>query len=479
MSTFLKVSVILLCFSSLWQSVESSGRRQEKPLMLLVSFDGFRWDYLHMHNLSNFNYLKSIGSHAEYIYNSFSTVTFPNHWTIVTGLYEESHGIMQNFMYDPLLNEKFSYVASESQTHKWFGQNNITEPIWTTNQKAGDGRRSAAEWVGAGITFDNQEIINIPYNRSKPYKELIDEFIGFYTEDIEPINFAALYFDEPDHTGHLFGPYSSEMTEKLHYINEILGYLIERLKVNDLFDDLNLIITSDHGMDTISNKTAIFLDSYINIDLFEAFGSRACYSLFLKNKSDVDYVYSVLKKVQNIDVFKKKDIPDNLHYKNNVRIGDLIVVTKIGYALYISNQSVNWTVNNGDHGYYNNESTMYPIFIAHGPAFKRNYTISSFNNVDIYPLMCFILGIQPAANNGSLENVLDMLVFKDTVKSLKNNFLLYLSGLFIFMAVMIYTVSMRNKMRLKKRRLVKNKSIGNLESAVFLGSDHDGLLQAA
>ena len=72
-----------------------------------------------------------------------------------------------------------------------------TEPIWTTNQKAGDGRRSAAEWVGAGITFDNQEIINIPYNRSKPYKELIDEFIGFYTEDIEPINFAALYFDEP------------------------------------------------------------------------------------------------------------------------------------------------------------------------------------------------------------------------------------------------------------------------------------------
>ena len=147
MNTFLKVSIILLCFCSLWSSVKSSRQIQEKPLMLLVSFDGFRWDYLHMHNLSNFNYLKSIGSHAEYIYNSFSTVTFPNHWTIVTGnyfrefiylailieinvskikgLYEESHGIMQNFMYDPQLNEKFSYVSSESQTHKWFGQNNM------------------------------------------------------------------------------------------------------------------------------------------------------------------------------------------------------------------------------------------------------------------------------------------------------------------------------------------------------------------
>ncbi len=80
------------------------------------------------------------------------------------------------------------------------------------------------------------------------------------------------------------------MTEKLHYINEILGYLIDSLKANNLFDDLNLIITSDHGMDTISNKTAIFLDSYIDISLFEAFGSRACYSLFLK-KSFIQYCY--------------------------------------------------------------------------------------------------------------------------------------------------------------------------------------------
>lgn len=110
-------------------------RHSNKPLMLLVSFDGFRWDYLHMHNLSNFNYLKASGSHAEYIYNSFSTVTFPNHWTLVTGLYEESHGIMQNFMYDPNLNEKFSYVSSESQTYKWFGQNNMYYYILKNKKK--------------------------------------------------------------------------------------------------------------------------------------------------------------------------------------------------------------------------------------------------------------------------------------------------------------------------------------------------------
>ncbi len=163
-------------------------------------------------------------------------------------------------------------------------------------------------------------------------------------------------------------------------------------------------------MDTISNKTSIFLDSHIDTDLFNAYGSRACYSLFIKKASDIDYVYTTLKKVKNIDVYKKNEIPKSLYYKMNVRIGDLVIVTQIGYAVYINNQTVNWTINNGDHGYYNNESTMFPIFMAHGPAFKKGYKIKSFKNVDIYPLMCYILGIEPATHNGSLSRVLDMIV---------------------------------------------------------------------
>lgn len=169
----------------------------ENPLLLLVSFDGFRWDYLHMHNLSNFNLLKSHGSHAEFIRNSFATVTFPNHWTIATGLYEESHGIMENEMYDPYLNETFNYVSANSQTYEWFGQNLDAEPIWATNQKHGNGRHSAAEWVGANIVFSNQSITYIPYNHSKSYYDLIDMFIELFINDNKPINFGALYFDEP------------------------------------------------------------------------------------------------------------------------------------------------------------------------------------------------------------------------------------------------------------------------------------------
>jgi ectonucleotide pyrophosphatase/phosphodiesterase family protein 5 len=167
------------------------------PLVLLISMDGFRWDYLHMHNLSNFNYLKTTGSYAEFIYNAFSTVTFPNHWTLVTGLYEETHGIVQNSMYDPLLNKTFEYTQGHTQTYDWYAQNNATEPLWTTNQKAGRGRLSAAEWVGANVQFENQAHIYIPYNRSNSFYHLIDRFIELFTDDENPINFGALYFDEP------------------------------------------------------------------------------------------------------------------------------------------------------------------------------------------------------------------------------------------------------------------------------------------
>ena len=196
---FYKFSLFFSITCFLCNSIHSieSEKTQAPPLMLLISFDGFRWDYLKKHTLKNFNYLKSIGSHANFIYNSFATVTFPNHWTLVTGLNEESHGIIQNSMFDPILNKTFSYSNPDAQTLEWFGQNKKTQPIWTVNQKAGGGRRSAAEWVGSQVTFVNETQTYIPYNHSTSYNEYIDKFIKLFTLKTDPINFGALYFDEP------------------------------------------------------------------------------------------------------------------------------------------------------------------------------------------------------------------------------------------------------------------------------------------
>lgn len=92
----------------------------------------------------------------------------------------------------------------------------------------------------------------------------------------------------------------------------------------------------------------VYLLKMVIIDFIELFNEIE----FIKSNklidSDIEYVYKTLKNVANVDVYKKNDIPESLHYKNNVRIGNLIVVTKIGYALYITNQTVNWTLNSNE-----------------------------------------------------------------------------------------------------------------------------------
>lgn len=407
------VSVLfsLVCLSCSLLNIQTH-KHSEKPLVLLVSFDGFRWDYLKKFNLTNFNYLKKEGSHADFIHNSFATVTFPNHWSIVTGQYEETHGIIHNEIYDPTLKEVFESGTEESRKHKWYGQNSKTEPIWITNQKSGHDRYSAASWVGDTVSFSGQKPIAIPFDIKKPYNKLIDEFIALFTREQKPINFGALYFHEPDHTGHLYGPYSKEMKEKLNALDKTLGYLIEQLKSHHLFDKLNLIVTADHGMEEIKEKNSIYLNKYVNTTLFSAYGRPSSLNIFLENKKDLESVYEKLKEIKNIKVYKKADIPDKLHYKNNVRVGDLLIVAKLGFSIFMNkNTSFEWKKNNGGHGYMNDQSSMWPIFIAHGPAIKKDFKIPTFKSIDIYPLMCLLLGIQPAANNGAIEHVLDMVIY--------------------------------------------------------------------
>lgn len=166
-----------------------------------------------------------------------------------------------------------------------------------------------------------------------------------------------------DHTGHLYGPYSEQMNQKLKELDEDLGYLIDQLKSHHLYDKINLIITSDHGMESISEKTVIFLEEHVDTNLFNAYGSRACYSIFLKNGnfqifykikkkiiltkisvSNANLVIDKLKKIQNIDVYRKNEIPDQLKYKVNSRIGEIVIVAHIGYAIYVNKIPIDWNL---------------------------------------------------------------------------------------------------------------------------------------
>lgn len=219
-----------LCFRG------SQTHEEENPIVILISFDGFRWDYLYKTKTPTLSWLAKNGVSATII-NNFVTKTFPNHYSIVTGMYEERHGLINNYMYDPVYNETF---APKTTDPKWF---NAAEPVWITNEKQGGGRLSAViNWVGSSTPIHGRRAnFSMPYNKSIPFKTRIDMILNQL--DKEPsANFLAVYFEEPDHTGHKYGPNSSQVIEAIKRMDNITNYLVQGLQERNLFDKVSFYL---------------------------------------------------------------------------------------------------------------------------------------------------------------------------------------------------------------------------------------------
>ena len=206
-----------------------------KQIVFLVSFDGFRWDYLTKTQTPNFDFIIKTGVKANHVINTFITRTFPNHYSIVTGLYEESHGIVSNTMYDPIFNSWFFVNNSES---RWWNQG---EPIWITNQRADKGRKSATVfWPGSTVKIRDQYPwrYKSPYNGSLSLQERVDFLVNSLLED-DPPTFLALYFEEPDSSGHKYGPDSLEVEQAIRKVDNGTGYLLEKLRHSGHIDKVS------------------------------------------------------------------------------------------------------------------------------------------------------------------------------------------------------------------------------------------------
>ncbi|KAJ8314887.1 hypothetical protein KUTeg_007037 [Tegillarca granosa] len=320
----------------------------EPPLLLLISIDGFRHDYLDMfeeNETANFQYFIKNGVKAKQVINVFPSSTFPNHMTLLTGVYPETHGVTHNNFYDPNLNDTFYMnIFYQNLEPKWF--DNGAEPIWVTNQKGGPDRKSGSlMWPGGLTTVKCIQPKVLPhaylYNTTKQitYKQRID------------------YIIKMDEIGHQYGPASKEVKQEILKIDKALGYLKRELEAHGLLNKMNIIITADHGMVGIENGF-INLDDYLKPDIYTT--------------------------------------PVNLSAGHNM-VTPQIVPKK--------------DRKRGAHGYDPAKvHEVRPFFIASGPAFKKGLISNPFHMVDIYSLMCHILKVKPAPNNGSLENVMHLLV---------------------------------------------------------------------
>lgn len=241
-----------------------NSRQEEHGKLLLVSFDGFRWDYINRVPTPNFDAVMKEGVQVERVVNTFITKTLPNHYTLVTGLHAESHGVVANEMFDMHLNRSFSMEGQSAYEPRWWEE---AVPLWVTNQRAG-GRSGAAMWPGSDVEIRGVYPTHyVPYNASVPFQSRVEKLLSWFSGP-EPIDFGVLYWEEPDESGHNLGPESPLLDVVIADIDDKLGFLREELKRAGLYDDINLIVTSDHGMTQLSSEKIIELDSYVSRDLY-------------------------------------------------------------------------------------------------------------------------------------------------------------------------------------------------------------------
>lgn len=403
----MKLLVILL-FSGFITACRGNSSYSLPPKLLLVSFDGFRADYLQNYEFPHLqNFIKE-GVLVEHVKNVFITKTFPNHYSIVTGLYEESHGIVANSMYDVTTKKHFSDLNYKDPF--WW---NEAVPIWVTNQLQENRSSAAAMWPGTDIPIHNTTpSYFMNYNSSVSFEERLNNITMWLSNSNPPVTFATLYWEEPDASGHKYGPEDKDsMRRVLKKIDDLIGDLIHKLKMLGLWENLNVIITSDHGMAQCSKDRLISLDLCINRSDYTLIDLTPVAAILPKiNKTEV---YNKLKNCSShMNVYLKEDIPARFHYQHNDRIPPVVLVADEGWTI-VQNKS---STKLGDHGYDNSLPSMHPFLAAHGPAFHKGYKYNTINNVDIYPMMCHILGLEPHPNNGTFGHTKCLLVDQWCIK---------------------------------------------------------------
>ncbi|XP_017311691.2 ectonucleotide pyrophosphatase/phosphodiesterase family member 7 [Ictalurus punctatus] len=402
---------VLLCVDGV--PLSSTGRRKHNKL-LLISFDGFRWNYDEDVHTPNMDLLVREGVKAKYITPPMITMTSPSHFTTITGRWIEDHGVVHNMMFNSTTLLKLTHKNTLKRSVWW---DNGALPLWITAQNQGL-KTASYFYPGGGVNYSGQavdrslvEAEGHPDANETEWRLKIDIVLGWFTK--ENFDFVTLYYGEPDNVGHKVGPETEERKKIIEQIDRLIGYLRESIQKNDLADQLNVIITSDHGMTTIKKSPAvkeIKLSEYMNFVQLTHFDilDYGGFGMIRPKVGKVQEVYDKLKNAHpNLTVYKKEEIPENFHIAKNSRIQDLVLIGDLGFNL---NSRIIFYVNKGDHGFSNHEMDMKTIFRAFGPDFRKNFLAEPFDSVSIYPLMCKLLGVDPAPNNGSLSDTQAMLV---------------------------------------------------------------------
>ncbi len=389
--------------------------RNLQPTVILISLDGLHPDYLEKYKPQTLNRLAKDGVRAKWMIPSYPTKTFPNHYTTATGLYPDNHGIIENNMYDGKIGAVFGLrIREQVQNPQWWGG----EPIWVTAEKQGK-KAAAFFFPGTETPIKGvQPSIWRDYDHDFPNEKRVDAVLSWLDLSAsERPQMITLYFADVDDAGHGFGPDAPETRAAVLKVDANLDRLLDGLKRRKIAKKVNLIITSDHGMAAYKMRDAVILDDYFNVNDAERIFWVGEFTQIFPKPGKEETIYNQIKSKlpPTAEIYRRGEFPEKFKFGKNSRIAPIVVIPKEG--VIITNRERYQTAVNkglldrtrGGHGYDNTLVSMRALFIARGEAFKKRKIIEPFENVEIYNLMCAVLGLKPAENDGNFERVKEML----------------------------------------------------------------------
>ena len=392
---------ILLLLSLVGLCSQAAGRDN---YTVIISLDGLRWDYLDTYDVPFMNQLAREGVKAV-MQPSFPSKTFPNHYTLATGLTPDHHGIIANIFWDREKGVEFSLKNKVTRADgKYYGG----DPVWLTAKHQGV-KTATVFWVGSDVAVNGE---HPTYWRDYQTEQLdfegrVDEVIRLLSmpEQDRP-HLVMAYFEEPDRSGHNYGPMNRLTRRALEEVDRLLSMMWTRIQMLPIADKVNLIITGDHGMTSVDPKRFVDIDDVLPQRWYERFCNDYPTLIYASAPQYIDSICNALQGVDHIRAWKKADIPAYLGYGTNKNMGDVVVLPDVGW-LFADKPSQK---QRGSHGFDHTAADMQVGFRAIGPDFKVGYTKADrFRNVCVYPLLCYLLGVTPSPNDGNLDEVADML----------------------------------------------------------------------
>jgi len=395
-----KVALVLTALAlSACQLYESN---QPLPL-LLISIDGFKPVYLETFDTPNLDRIADAGVLSESLKPVFPTKTFPTHYSMVTGLYPENTGVISNTMFDSLLGERFSLGNQDAVSDgRWYGG----EPIWVTAEKQ-DRPTATLFWPGSEAEINGVRPTRwLPYDGRISHAARVDSIVTWLQDpgSTRPV-FLTLYFSSVDSRGHRYGPGSEPVRQAVEEVDARIGDLLDELERIGLWPDINVMITSDHGMTELSRDRVIFLDELISLDDVRVHDWTPV-AMLEPRQGRSENVFQALREQENhYRVYRKQELPDRFRLRNHHRVPEILVIADPGYTITSRPFFESRGVMAGGHGYDNEHPDMQGFFLAAGPSFRRGSMIGPVDSIHLYELMCHLLRVEPAPNQGTLDSL--------------------------------------------------------------------------